>query len=814
MSALRAVMTMLALGLTLWGCEGDPGASGAAGDGGGAAGAGGAPPDGMGGTGGPPDGMGGIGGTPDGMGGAGGIPDGMGGAGGGEACTTTDDFIGDAVWPTVLQPVCSICHIADGPAGHTALLLSPPIDPESLAQTRAALEAVSDRIVLKPTGQHPDGHGGGQLLDPASPEALLLRQLAERLTGVRDDCGRLAGEEVEPPPVVPADCAEPPPGPRGLRRLSHVEYAHTIGDLLGLEVNPQAAFAADRVVEGYVNHAPSLTVTGLLADQYRILAEQLAEQADLGRILPCGGADRACATEFVTTFGRRLFRRPLTGEEAGRYLAIYDLASDEGFEAGVRWALGAMLQSPHFLYRTELGRRTDAGDFVLTPYELATELSYLVWQTTPDDALLDLAATGDLLDPAVLQRELERLMADGRSARTQVRFVERWLGLDQLTVVSREGLPDPVRLAMAEQTAEVVRALWTEGGDLTTLLTTDRTWLPPALAAHLELRGQGWVELSDTPYAGAGIMGHAGVLTTHAKPADSSPIHRGMMVRERLLCQPLPEPPANLDTSPPPVDPTLSTRERYTQHSVDPACYGCHNLVDPIGFALEHFDGLGRYRETEGPHAIDVRGEIVGIPSQEIEGLAGLASALAEREDVAHCYAEQWLRFGLGGGDELPLECYATHVAHDIAVLSDAMPAIVGLPRFTHRTGGEAELDVPGADLVPTEPGDAIEPPDPIDPPVDPEPDPPVEGVTPGAMLTVNENSRWETGYCVQAIVANTTDADLTWVVAHDVEGTINNLWNAEADGDSGPVMIRGVAWNATLPPGGQADFGWCAMVP
>ena len=322
-------------------------------------------------------------------------------------------------------------------------------------------------------------------------------------------------------------------------------------------------------------------------------------------ILPCGGADRACATEFVTTFGRRLFRRPLTGEEAGRYLAIYDLASDEGFEAGVRWALGAMLQSPHFLYRTELGRRTEAGDFVLTPYELATELSYLVWQTTPDDALLDLAATGDLLDPAVLQRELERLMADGRSARTQVRFVERWLGLDQLTVVSREGLPDPVRLAMAEQTAEVVRALWTDDGDLATLLTTDRTWLPPALAAHLALPGQGWVELGDTPYAGAGIMGHAGLLTTHAKPADSSPIHRGMMVRER----PLPDPPANLDTSPPPVDPNLSTRERYTQHSVDPACYGCHNLVDPIGFALEHFDGLLDLRRCKAK----LKGDLAGL---------------------------------------------------------------------------------------------------------------------------------------------------------------------------------------------------------
>ncbi|MCA9543631.1 MAG: DUF1588 domain-containing protein, partial [Myxococcales bacterium] len=321
----------------------------------------------------------------------------------------------------------------------------------------------------------------------------------------------------------------------------------------------------------------------------------------------------------------------------------------------------------------------------------------------------------------------------------------------------------------------------------------------------------GWVELGDTPYAGTGVLGHAGLLTTHGKPTGSSPIHRGIVVRERLLCSILPDPPPNLDTAPPPVDPSLSTRARFEQHTADPACYGCHRLIDDIGYAFEHFDGLGRYRERDGVHAIDDEGIIYGDGmNQPIAGLDGLAAALASREDVAHCYAEQWLRFGLGAGDELPLACFAHQVSQRLATVPDGMPALVALPHFRRRTGADAELDVPGAELVPTAPGDPIEAPDPVAPPPDPEP---ADGVTPGAELRLEENSRWDSGYCLRAYVENTTDADLTWVVAHDVEGTINNLWSAESEGDSGRVLFRGEVWNATLAPGQTTDFGWCAQL-
>lgn len=789
----------------------DAGRGGAAGGGGAN---GGAP-----GTGGDSPGTGGGGSSGTGGGTAGG-----GGASGGPGCETNEVFFETRVYDPIMSRTCANCHVAGGAAGATRLVLPPHDAPDWIAQSLAAMtplaqESVRDvpLLVAKPAGLHPGGHGGGTLTPPGSIDYQALANLAARLQG-EDPCAMGTPEDPPPPPDDPT-CAVEPPGARSLRRLSHVEYAHTVHDLFGLEAD---ALAPDRVVHGFDNNGAALGVTALLADQYRTSAERLAAEVDLNRVLPCGQQTRECAIDFARRFGRKLFRRPLTADELAQAMGIYDLAAEDGFESGVRWVLTAWLQSPNFLYRTELGRR-EGDHFVLTPFEIAAELSFLFWQTTPDDTLLDLAATGDLLDPAIVAREAARMLADPRSADTMRRFTERWLGIDRLPIVTRDGTLFPaltrdIRAAMAEETARFVTGLWTSGGTLDDLFRSTQRPLTPALAAYygLPVPPSDWapVDVTGTPYAG--VLTQGSVLVTHALPTTSSPIHRGLFVRERLLCQDLPDPPANLDTSPPAVDPSLSTRERYVAHSRNPACAGCHTLIDPIGFAFEHYDAAGRWRDDDGGHVIDAQGEIVrsAASDAQFDGVAELSAVLAASDDVRACYLSQWVRYGFGVDDALPLGCYVNRLGENFEALQDILPALTGTTHFRERTGGDTELDVAGADLVPTAPGSAPEMPEPEVPPSGPPsepPPPPGDDVTPGAVLVLEEASRWQTGYCANAHVNNTTDAELRWVVSADIEGRINNLWNAERSADSGRVVFRGVQWNATLAPGQRAEFGYCA---
>ncbi|MEM6925676.1 MAG: DUF1592 domain-containing protein, partial [Myxococcota bacterium] len=342
-------------------------------------------------------------------------------------------------------------------------------------------------------------------------------------------------------------CGEIEPAERLLRRLTHDEYRRTVRDLTGQTVD--ASLAADQVVEGFRNDAHALVVNGLLADQYRTAAEAVGQSFDVDAALPCDPSSEgevACATDFVREFGLRAFRRPLDAGDVEAYVQLWSDSAQEGFDEGIRWVVTAMLQSPHFLYRSELGARDVPGRFVLTDWEVATALSYSLWGTMPDDVLFDAADRGALSSDDDIDAQIERMMADPRAHDTVGRFVEAWLDLDQLATVPREGLSPAAREEMAQATRDQV-ALWVEGGGtLSTLLLDGELLVDPS------------------------------VLTTYARPDGSSPVHRGVLVRERLLCEELPPPPPNLDTSPPAVDPTQSTRERYSQHADDPACAGCH----------------------------------------------------------------------------------------------------------------------------------------------------------------------------------------------------------------------------------------------
>jgi hypothetical protein len=492
--------------------------------------------------------------------------------------------------------------------------------------------------------------------------------------------------EAPPPPSGEDDeqaCAMPEPGPSPIRRLTRVEYNNTVYQLLGDTSHPADQFPPDEEAGGFDNQAEVLVVSPLLAEHYLSAAEQLAHThtPTLMQQLPaCQGPnidDVACeadADAFIRSFGKRTYRRPLTDEEVIEHLAVFregTMLGEEGYSpsTGIEMVVQVMLQSPHFLYRVEFGMaEPEAGDVVaLTSYEIASRLSYLLWNTMPDLALFE-AADADLLrTPEQIEQQARRMLQTPRAREAVKNFHRQWLHLDdiepQISAIGKnleiypdyyDGLP---MLWRTETESFIDYAVFEEDANVTELFTAPYTMMNSELADFYGATGPAGIEFTRVdldPSRYAGFLTHAGLLALLAKPDRSSPIHRGKFVREFLFCQPpdvVPEAPS--------VDETQTTREQFSQHSEDPLCEGCHKLMDPIGFGFEHFDGIGRYRETEWAGLeIDARGELNQTDVDgPYDGVVELAERLASSDQVKTCVATQWFRFAYGRSETEADDC-------------------------------------------------------------------------------------------------------------------------------------------------------------
>ncbi len=465
------------------------------------------------------------------------------------------------------------------------------------------------------------------------------------------------------PLATPCTEATAPPAP--LRRLTLREYQNTVRDLLGITSLNIEGFPADPVSGGFDNNAAVHSVSPLLAEQYLQAAEEAAKAAiETGGLLPCDPesiGDQACAEQFVAQFGRLAYRRPLEEAEAQRLLQVYAVGSEESFEGGIELVIQAVLQAPAFLYRLELGESSDPKEQVVpvTPYELATRLSYLLWGSMPSSELLDAAARGELDDPEKLAMRA-RVMLDDPLAPAQLsEFYVQWMGLRALQHLGKDPdlypeFDEALRSAMVQELPAFVEQVMTSGdGRLATLLTEPIGMVTKPLA---ELYGVD-APAGDTPALvefdpnqRAGLLTQAGVLAVHSLPNQSSPVARGKLIREKLLCQSPPAPPANVNINPPVVDPSKTTRERFAAHTESASCRGCHELMDPIGFAFESYDALGRYRQSEGGVSVDSSGWISGSRDSDgpFEDVRELLERLANSRQVRDCVATQWFRFGFG----------------------------------------------------------------------------------------------------------------------------------------------------------------------
>lgn len=473
------------------------------------------------------------------------------------------------------------------------------------------------------------------------------------------------GPEVQCAPGATA----PGPTPR-LTRLTHAQYDNSIRDLFGKDMRASASFLADPAFEGFDNNAKGLTVSDRLARDYRraaetIAADAVADQAVLGNILPCApeGDGAACARQLIEELGKRVYRRPLSAEQAEAYAAAYArgdglFESGTPFEQGIRHVIEVMLQSPHFLYRVELSEELDSEQIIpLDGYEVATRLSYLLWNSLPDDALLAAAAGGALGTPEGIEAEARRMLADRKAVSALDDFHRQWLHMSGYADLTKdpalyEGFDASVSSAMLAETQEFIRHVILEmEGDYRTLMTAPVGFVNDKLAPIYGVEGSFTSELVETPLdpaERAGLLTQAGFLSSHAFFDKTSPIHRGVFIQRQILCADLPDPPANINTELPPIQGEIrTTRDQVEAHTSPESCNFCHSKINPPGFAFEHFDAVGRYREGEDGEPIDATGTMkIGDAEVRFDGAVELATQLAESPVAERCYLTNWYRYG------------------------------------------------------------------------------------------------------------------------------------------------------------------------
>lgn len=534
----------------------------------------------------------------------------------------------------------------------------------------------------------------------------------------------LPGEDVPGPDVTPPpddtqqqndECkdAQKDPGRITLHRLNRAEYDATVRDLLGDTTRPARDFPADDHGYGFDNNADVLSMSPLLMDKYATSAEKLVETAWKKGVFATCTLDAAnpepCAKSILAGFARRAWRRPVTPEEVDRLVGFVALAKrhGEGPEEGVKLALRSVLVSPHFLFRAE----KDPEPGSTTPHrisdvELASRLSYFLWSSMPDEALLSAAEAGKLSRPEELEAQVRRMLADPKANALVENFAGQWLYTRALDSAEPDAtlygaFNEDLRAAMRQETQLVFREFITGDHKLRDLLDAPFTYVNDALATHYGLPAPGSstpvrVDLTRHPER-QGLFGHGSLLTVTSNSDRTSPVQRGVWVLEQLLCSAPPPPPPDVENLPPPITPDMTMRERMAAHRSQPACQGCHRLMDPLGLALENYDPIGRWRLKEVSGApVDATGELPD--GTVLRSGSDMRRFVKNDPKLPSCLTEHLLTYALGRGMAPADMCAVREIAATAEAsggrLSDYILSIVLSDHFTMRRG-ETEAQQP-----------------------------------------------------------------------------------------------------------------------
>ncbi|MDC0681580.1 DUF1592 domain-containing protein [Sorangium atrum] len=445
--------------------------------------------------------------------------------------------------------------------------------------------------------------------------------------------------------------------PARIRRLTNAEYAASARALTGTTTNPSEGFAPDSRQDGFtVNDAQR--VDPVLAKQLAAAAEALAAEVKgkAAELAPCadpGTQAESCARAFITSFGGRAYRRPLDAAEADALLAVYQVgAKGATYADGIELVARAVLQSPGFLYLTEIGDGSGGDALALTPHELASSLSYLITAGPPDDALMEAAVAGALSTPEGREAEVRRLLQTSAARERIVRVVREWLGVDRIAMTAKDsnvyGDFAGARASMERETEDfVTEVLMNSTGTVGELLGADWSIIDQPLMSVYGAAGTGRVSFSDR----RGILNQGAFLSVYAHATETAPVLRGVTVLRRVACVDIPSPTElNINVVPPVPDPSKTTRQRFEIHSTDAECKGCHNSIDPIGFSFERFDGMGKVREKD--NGTDVDSAVTVAISADFDGAYAdsnaLAQALSTSPTVRSCFARNVFRASVG----------------------------------------------------------------------------------------------------------------------------------------------------------------------
>lgn len=447
---------------------------------------------------------------------------------------------------------------------------------------------------------------------------------------------------------------------RRVRRLSIREYANVVSDLLGTAARASvlSSLQPENLLDGFDNQDTTLYVSASFQEGIANLAEKLATQADPATIATCTTAagSPACLQTFIRSFTTKAYGRPLTDPEFTRINTVAAMGGD--YAASVRLVVELVLQSPHLLYVSELGAVEAAPApqqaVPLTSYEVASQLSFLLTGTRPDDKLLISAQTNGLTRPEDIRAEAERLLQTPRAPAELVRFINGWLDMAPIAEAPKDpdvfpALTPSIVTAMQQEFDQFVLTQLKGGdGTLAAFMSEQSTKIPAALAPiyGADLKGT----VLDANHR-RGVLSLPGLLTYHSADQHSSPIERGLFVRRQLLCQAVASPPpealARIEAKPiNPLDTKTTTRQKFAAHENDPLCSGCHMLFDPIGYGFEQMDGIGRFRTTENGMPVDSRGQLsLSDVDGPFEGPAALSTKLATSKMFETCMVNRFFQF-------------------------------------------------------------------------------------------------------------------------------------------------------------------------
>lgn len=486
------------------------------------------------------------------------------------------------------------------------------------------------------------------------------------------------GNEDEPPP----EGFEP--GPGAMRRLTNKEYVNSIVDVFALPLPLNLDLEVDETAEEFLSIGASKVGTSERGvEQYRDAAFEVAamvfeRKADYPRLAECApaGADDPCVGEALAYYGERLWRRPLDAEELARYAALVDAPYEDGQDPalGFQYALAALIESPNFIYVPQIGEDDAASGLRrYTDHEMASRLSYFLWSSTPDEELLAAAREERLGTNAEIAEQAERMLEAPRAQDLAARFFAESWGVDRLVLNDKnaevfdrwdQSLLDEFRGEFDAVLTDLVE----RDADVRELFSGRTTIASPTLAEFYGLPApdaEGLVALDERRF---GLITSGAVLAASSPSDRSSPTHRGKFLLEKVLCGVVPPPPEDVDDTLPSDDPSeapKTTRDKLEEHVTNPSCAGCHQLIDPMGFTLEHYDGIGAFRETENGLPIDPTGVYEG---KALDGVADVAEFLATDERATRCVAQRLMSYATGR-DYLPRDRAAVDELH--AVFAD-----------------------------------------------------------------------------------------------------------------------------------------------